>query len=79
MMVTTFNGDYSKTINSCHSSTNANDEKELDTFSKKLPSLVRSIPKHNVLIIGSDMNAQKGKNVTTNSAYTTRQTEMENS
>ena len=25
-------------------------------------SLVRSIPKHNVLVIGSDMNAQIGKN-----------------
>ena len=33
----------------------------------------------NVLIIGGDMNAQIGKKTeTTNSAYTTRQTEMDN-
>ena len=29
----------------------------------ELSSLVRSVPKHNVLVIGGDMNAQIGKNV----------------
>ena len=51
-MVATFNG---------YSTTNASDEKDLDTFNE-LSSLVRSMPKHNVLIIGGHMNAQIGKN-----------------
>ena len=34
-----------------------------DTAYNELSSLVRSIPKHNVLVIGGDMNAQIGKNV----------------
>ena len=35
---------------------------ELVTFYDELSSLVRSIPKHNMLVIGGDMNAQIGKN-----------------
>ena len=31
-------------------------------FYDELSSLVRSIPKHNVLVIGGDMNAQIGEN-----------------
>ena len=31
------------------------------TFYEELASLVRSIPKHNLLVIGGDMNAQIGK------------------
>ena len=50
MIVATFNGNPRAKIISCHSPTN------------ELSSLVRSIPKHNVLVIGSDMNAQIGKN-----------------
>ena len=60
MMVVTFNGNPSATILSCYSHTN--DSKETDIY-EKLSSLVRSIPKHNVLVIGGDMNAQIGKNV----------------
>ena len=48
-------------IISCYSLTNASDEKDLDTINNELSSLVCSIPKHNILIIG-DMNAQIGKN-----------------
>ena len=48
----------------------------IDTIYIDLSSLVRSIPKYNVLIIGKDINAQIGKTLTTNSAYTTSQTEM---
>ena len=36
--------------------------KKLIAFYDELSSLVRSIPKHNVLVIGGDMNAQIGKN-----------------
>ena len=47
---------------SCYSPTNVSEETELITFYDELSSLVRSIPKHNVLVIDSDMNAQIGKN-----------------
>ena len=42
--------------------TNVSEETELVTFYEELSSLVRSIPKHNLLVIGGDMNAQIGKN-----------------
>ena len=63
MMVATFNGNPSATIISCNSPTNVNEETDFITFYNELSSLVRSIPKHNVLVIGGDMNAQIGKNV----------------
>ena len=78
MMVATFNSNASTTIIFCYSPTNTRDETDLTTFSNELPSLVRNIPKHNVLIIGGDMNAQIGQDETRNSAYTTCQTEMGN-
>ena len=62
MIVATLNSNSSTTIISCYSPTKANDEKDLDTFYNKLSSLVRSIPKHNVLIIGGDINAKISKN-----------------
>ena len=57
MMAATFNGNPKATIISCYS-----EETELVTFYEELSSLVRSIPKHNLLVIGGDMNAQIGKN-----------------
>ena len=63
MMVATFNGNPNATIISCYSPTNVSEETDLIAFYNDLSSLVRSIPKHNVLIIGGDMNAQIGKNV----------------
>ena len=62
MMAAMFNGNPRATIISCYSPTNVSEEIELVTFYDELPSLVRSIPKHNVLVIGGDMNAQIGKN-----------------
>ena len=61
-MVATFNGSPSATI-ICYSPMNVSEETDLITFYNELSSFVRSIPKHNVLIIGGDMNAQIGKNV----------------
>ena len=52
MMIATFNGYPSTTIITCYSPTN-----------KELSSLVRCIPKHDILVIGGDMNAQNGENV----------------
>ena len=62
MMVATFNGNPRATIISCYSPTNFSEETELVAFYDELSSLVHSIPKHNVLVIGRDMNAQIGKN-----------------
>ena len=62
MMAATFNGNPRATIISCYSPTNVSEETELVTFYDELSSLVRSIPKHNMLVIGRDMNAQIGKN-----------------
>ena len=77
-MAATFNGNSKATIISCYSPTNVSGENEIVTFYEELSSLVRSIPKHNLLVIGGDMNAQIGKKETTNTAYTTRQTGMDN-
>ena len=62
MMAATFNGNPRATIISCYSPTNVSEETELVTFYEELSSLVRSIQKHNLLVIGGDMNAQIGKN-----------------
>ena len=61
MMAPTFNGNPIATIISCYSPTNVSDETELVTFYDELSSLVRSIQKHNMLVIGGDMNVQIGK------------------
>ena len=78
MMAATFNGNPRATIISCYSPTNVSEETELVTFYDELSSLVHSIPKHNMLVIGGDMNAQIGKTETTNTASTTRQIGMGN-
>ena len=62
MMVGTFNGNPGATIISCYSPTNVSEETEIVAFYDELSSLVRSILKHNELVIGEDMNAQIGKN-----------------
>ena len=62
LMVANFNGNPSTTI-ICFSSTNASDKTDLDTFYNELTSPVRCIFKHDVLLIGGDMNVQIGKNI----------------
>ena len=62
MMAATFNGNPKATIISCYSPTNVSEENEIVTFYEDLSSLARSIPKHNLLVIGGDMNAQIKKN-----------------
>ena len=61
MMVATFNGNPSATIIFCYSPTNVCEETDLIAYYNALSPLVRSIPKHNVLIIGRDINAQTGR------------------
>ena len=61
MMLATFNGNPSTTINFCYSITNAGDEMDLITFNNDLFSIICRIPKYNVLLIGGDMNVQIGR------------------
>ena len=69
MMVATFNGNPRATIISCYSPTNVCEETELVTFYDEVSSSVRSIPKHNVLVIGGDMNTQFRKNESSRQKY----------
>ena len=63
IIVAILNGNPSTTIISYYSPTNVSEETDPIACYNELPSLVRSIPKHNVLVIGGDMNTQIGKNV----------------
>ena len=60
MLTATFNGNPRATIISCYSPTNVSEETELVSFYDELSSLVRSIPKHNLLGIGGE-NREKRK------------------
>ena len=62
-MVATFNGNPSAAVISYNSPTNVSEETDLIVFYNELSSFVRSIPKHNIFIIGGNINAQIGKNV----------------
>ena len=62
-MLATFNGSASASIIFYYIPNNVIEETELITFYDGISSLARSIPKHNVLVIVGDMNAQNGKNV----------------
>ena len=75
MMVATSKGDPSATVISCYSPTNVREETELIAFYDELSSLIRSITKHNLLI---NEYPSWEKKETTNSPYSTRQTEMDN-
>ena len=57
MMVAAFNGNPSITIIFSYSPTYVSKESNLIALYNELSSLVRSIPKHNVLNIGGNMNA----------------------
>ena len=76
MMAATFNGNPKATIISCYSPTNVSEESEVVTIYEELSSLVHSIPKHNLLVIGEDMNAQIGKN--RNNKYSLQNTSNRN-
>ena len=62
MMVTTFSDKLIAIIISCYRPTNVSEETELIAFYDQLSTIVHSIPKHNVLVIGGDMNVHIGKN-----------------
>ena len=60
IMCATFNGNPWITTVFCCSLTNASDEMDITTFYNRLSSLAQHIPKHNILIISTDMNTQIG-------------------
>ena len=62
MMAATFNGNPRATIISCYSPTNVSEETELVAFYDELSSLVRSIPKHNMLVFWRRHECPIGKN-----------------
>ena len=62
IIVATFNGNPNKAI-ICYSPANVSEETDLIAFYNELSFLVRNIPKHNILVIGGDMNAEIGKNI----------------
>ena len=62
MLAAMCNGNRRATIISCYSPTNVSEETEPVAFYHELSSLVGSIPKHSLFVIGGDMDAQIGKN-----------------
>ena len=69
LIIATFNGNPCTTVISCYSPANVSDESETIAFYDELSSLTRQVPKHNVLIIGGDMNARIGQNEDHRYAY----------
>ena len=61
IMMATFNGNPNTTIISCYNLTNITKKLEVEQFYLELTSLTRNIPKHNMLVIRDDFNAQIGQ------------------
>ena len=54
----TIDGNPMTTVTSCYSTTNACEEQQRQDFYTSLSECTRAIPKHNISIIGGDMNAK---------------------
>ena len=61
MMCASINGNLCTIIVSCYSPANSRDKTNMIIFYNKLSSFIQHILKHNILIIGWDMNAHMGK------------------
>lgn len=61
IILATFSGNPATTVICCYSPTNVSDKQEILNFYDELSAIVRSIPKHNLLVIGGDMNAHIGR------------------
>jgi len=61
ILVANFNGNPQTSIICCYSPTNVTEEVETERFYDELSSIIRQIPKHNVLLIGGDFNAHLGQ------------------
>ena len=69
IMVATFNGYPKTTIIACYSPTNCSEEAEASDFYIGLQDSIRQVPKHNVIIVAGDMNAQVGIQDTKGSSF----------
>ena len=61
IMISNLQGNPRTTVISCYSPTNVSDENETANLYTELSALTRSIPRHNILIIGGDFNAHLGQ------------------
>ena len=78
ILVVTFHGNPEPTLISYYSPTNIADEQEAIDFYNDLSSLIRSVPKHNILIIGGDLMQKLYKTYTINSRIILHLIEMVN-
>ena len=58
IVIASFNGNPQATVISCYSPTNTSLEEDVIDFYDELSALTNEIPKHNILIVGGDMNSQ---------------------
>ena len=68
-LIATFNGNPAVTVISCYSPTNVSTVDEKEEFYAELAELTKNIPKHNVILIGGDMNARIGESDAKGSVY----------
>ncbi len=61
IVIASFNSNPAFTVIACYSPTNVSDEQDVIDFYDDLSPCVRSVPKHNLLIIGGDLNAHLGR------------------
>ena len=61
IMIASFNRNLAVTMTSCCSPTNVSHEDDKDQFYFDLTTALRSITKHNITLVGGDMNARLGK------------------
>ena len=59
-MIATFNGNPKYTVISTYSPTNVTSEGTIQEYYSELTTLIHQVPKHNVLLLCGDMNAQVG-------------------
>ena len=58
IMTASFNKNTAVTIVSCYRPTNVSDEEDKDEIYTEITTVTRSIPKHNILLLGDDKNAR---------------------
>ena len=60
-MIANLQGNPRTTVISCYSHTNVSDENETANLYTEFSAVTRSIPRHDILIIGGDLNAHIGQ------------------
>ena len=68
-LIATFNGNPAVTVISCYSPTNVSNVDDREEFYAELSELTKAVPKHNVLLIGGDMNGKIGASDAKGSVY----------